>query len=386
MNVMNPGRALCLFALIIALIVAALASPHVGAAEAIPADERGTPLAEATDWVKVAPEGTTCWDGSPWHFWYHGGSADKLAVWFEGGGACWNASLCDAKARPSFQTALAAQPPVSKGVLDQQRKTNPLRDFSVVVLPYCTGDVHIGRRTVEYQRRDGTRFTFAHEGARNTLAAFDWLKSRGFEPRTLFMSGESSGAVAAAYWAVEMGDRWPQAQLTVLGDSAGGYRSLGVNAALRQWGVLDALPDLPAYAERDRVYFESFYIAAAQRHPGTKLGQVNFADDATQRRFMSLLGTPVKQLTKPLTCNLNEVRIDAPGFRSFIYPGQKHMILRTDAVYTTRCEGQSLVSWVDDLLAGRPMENRWCDGTTPALASPTLTPPALASPGRAPGL
>jgi hypothetical protein len=94
------------------------------------------------------------------------------------------------------------------------------------------------------------------------------------------------------------------------------------------------------------VYFESFYIAAAQRHPNAKLGQVNFADDAAQRRFMSLLGTPVKQLTKPLTCNLNEVRIDAPGFRSFIYPGKQHVILRTDAVYTTRCEGQSLVSWV----------------------------------------
>ncbi len=210
----------------------------------------------------------------------------------------------------------------SKGLFDQQRKSNPLRDFSVVLLPYCTGDVHIGRRTVEYQRPDGTRFTFAHEGARNTLAAFDWLKSRGFDPRTLFVSGESAGAVAAAYWAVEIGDRWPQAQLTVLGDSAGGYRSLGVNAALRQWGVLDALPDLPVYAERDRVYFESFYIAAAQRHPTARSsGRSTSPTTPAQRRFMSLLGTPVKQLTKPLTCNLNEVRIDAPGFRSFIYPG-----------------------------------------------------------------
>ena len=107
----------------------------------------------------------------------------------------------------------------------------------------------------------------------------------------------------------------------MLGDSAGGYRSLGANAALEQWGVLDALPDLPAFAERDRVFFESFYIAAAERHPTRAIGQVNFADDAVQRRFMKLLGTPVDRLTKPLTCNLNEVRIDAPGFHSFIYPG-----------------------------------------------------------------
>jgi len=376
MNLVNPCRALCVFV----LMAAAFVSTSTFAAEA-----PGSTLAEATGWVEVAPEGTTCWDGSPWHFWYHGGSAEKLAVWFEGGGACWNAALCDVEGRASFQAKVAAQPPASKGLFDQQRKSNPLRDFSVVLLPYCTGDVHIGRRTVEYRRPDGTRFQFAHEGARNTLAAFDWLKSRGFDPRTLFVSGESAGAVAAAYWALEIGDRWPQAQLTVLGDSAGGYRSLGVNSALRQWGVLDALPDLPAYAERERVYFESFYIAAVQRHPNAKLGQVNFADDAAQRRFMSLLGTPVKQLTKPLTCNLNEVRIDAPGFRSFIYPGKQHVILRTDAVYTTRCDGQSLVSWVDDLLGGRPLENRWCDGTTPSLATPAATPvPASAT--QVPGL
>ncbi len=166
------------------------------------------------------------------------------------------------------------------------------------------------------------------------------------------------------------------AQLIVLGDSAGGYRSLGANTALRAWGVLDALPELPAYADRDRVFFESFYIAAAQRHPAARLAQVNFADDAVQRRFMSLLGTPVKQLTKPLTCNLNEVRIDAPGFRSFIYPGTRHTMLRTDAVYSTRCEGQSLVDWIDDLIAGRPIENRWCDGstTTAGLTQPKKSP------------
>jgi hypothetical protein len=352
-------------------IVAAFAAKCAMAAET----PSGTTVnsADANGWVEVAPDGTTCWDGSPWHFWYRGGSADKLAIWFEGGGACWNAAQCDAQGKPTFQAKTATQQPPLRGLFDQRRANNPLHDFSVVLLPYCTGDVHIGRRTVDYRRSDGTSFRFAHEGSRNTAAALEWLKSRGFDPHTLFVGGESAGAIGAAFWTVEIGDRWPTAQLITLGDSAGGYRSLGANPVLRQWGVLDALPDLPAYADRSRVYFESFYIAAAQRHPSARLAQVNFADDAVQRRFMMLLGTPVKQLTKPLTCNLNEVRIDAPGFRSFIYPGTKHEVLRTDAVYSTRCEGQSLVSWVSDLVAGRPLENRWCDGTT-SLASPVADP------------
>ena len=351
------------------VFVAAFAARCVGAADVIP-----TLSADRSEWVEVAPEGTQCWDGSPWHFWYRGGSTDKLVVWFEGGGACWNAALCDVAGQPTFQSTLTAQPPAANGLFDRRRLNNPLHDFSVVLLPYCTGDAHIGRRTVDYQRPDGTRYRFAHEGSRNTLAALDWLRSRGFDPKTLVVSGESAGAIGAAFWATEIGNRWPQAQLIALGDSAGGYRSVGANTALRQWGVLDALPDLPAYHDHDRVFFESFYIAAAQQHPGARMAQVNFADDAVQRRFMSLLGTPVKKLTKPLTCNLNEVRIDAPGFHSYIYPGARHTMLRTAAVYTTRCEGHSLVDWIDDLIAGRPLENRWCDGTTSALVSPARTP------------
>ncbi len=357
---------------------------HAGATETGKATLQGGSN-DADGWVEVAPEGATCWDGSPWHFWYRGGSAEKLAIWFEGGEACWNATLCAATARTP--PTLAAHPPRLHGLFDANRADNPLHDFSVVLLPECTGDAHIGRRSVDYPRADGT-LHFAHEGARNTLAALDWLKSRGFDPNTLFVSGAGDGAIGAAYWSVEVGDRWPAAQLITLGDSAGGYRSLGANTALRQWGVLDGLPDLPVYRDPERVYFESFYIAAAQRHPKARLGQVNFANDAVQRRFMSLLGTPTTRLTKPLTCNLNEVRIDAPGFHSFIYPGTRHVVLRTDAVYTTRCEGQSLVGWVSDLITGHPLENRWCDGTTQTLASPVANPAtrSLTSSKKTPGL
>src|SRR5262249_40913158 len=163
-----------------------------------------------------------------------------------GGGACWNAALCDVEGKAAFADG-SRQPPRT-GLFDASRANNPLRDYTMVALPYCTGDVHIGRRTVEYKRADGTSFTFAHRASRNAAAALDWLKARAVAPRTLFVSGESAGAVGASYWAAEIGDRWPDAQLIVLGDSAGGYRSLGVNNALEKWGVLDALPDVPAYA------------------------------------------------------------------------------------------------------------------------------------------
>lgn len=343
---------------------------------ASPAAAVKIPSPDSHGWIELAPKNTTCWDGSPWHFWYHPGDRNKLAIWFQGGGSCWNAETCDAAQRPTFDTKLGPDdyPGSGNGVFDQKHKNNPLRDFGLVFLPYCTGDMHIGRRTVEYARRDGSRFPFVHAGQKNTRAALDALEALHVAPQTLLVGGESAGAIGAGFWASEIGDRWPNAQLIVLGDAGGGYRSRAANLVLKQWGVLDDLPDVPAYRDPQRIYFETFYIAAAQRHPTARLGEANYANDAVQRHFMEMLGSPVAKLTKPLQCNLNEVRIEAPGFHSFIYPGTRHVMLRTNAVYTTRCENQSLIGWIEDLIAGRPVETHWCDGTM-TLHTNTAAPP-----------
>ena len=329
--------------------------------------------AYASAWIEVPVAGATCWNGAPWKFWYRPGTDARLAIYFEGGGACWRSDLCDPKGAATFHDAITSQddPSTTKGLFDDAQRDNPIRGWRIAFLPYCTGDLHIGRRTVEYVRADGSRFTFAHEGQRNTRAALDWVAARivaeGRSPPTVLVSGESAGAIAASFWADEIADRFANSQLAVIGDAAGGYRSLGVTALLEQWGVLDALPPAPAYADRSRVYFESFYIAAAARHPGARFGQVNFADDAVQRRFMSLLGTPTDALTKGLTCDLNEIRRESPNFHSYIYPGEQHIMLRTPALYSTACEGQRLVDWIRAVIDGGPIENRWCDGTDASL-------------------
>jgi hypothetical protein len=160
---------------------------------------------------------------------------------------------------------------------------------------------------------------------------------------------------------VQIGDRFPGAELVVIGDAAGGYRTMKVNAILEHWGALDGLPPLAAYREKSKVYLETFYLAAAERHPRARLAQVNHADDAQQRRLLDLLGAPVDSLTKGLTCNLNEVRLDAPGFHSFIYPGTEHVLLRTSAVYTTSCAGVRVVDWLQRVIDGAAVETTWCE-------------------------
>ena len=76
-------------------------------------------------WNEIDPDGTTCWDGSPWHFWYRAGAPDKLAIWFEGGGACWNDALCDVESRVPFDPKTRARPPAN-GVFDASRANNQI--------------------------------------------------------------------------------------------------------------------------------------------------------------------------------------------------------------------------------------------------------------------
>jgi hypothetical protein len=56
-------------------------------------------------------------------------------------------------------------------------------------------------------------------------------------------------------------------------------------------------------------------------------------------------------------------------------PGTQHELLSTNAIYSARCEAQRLLVWVDDLIAGRPVETHWCDGTLTLHTS--RTPPPL---------
>jgi hypothetical protein len=322
---------------------------------------------DAPQWQRIAPEGTTCWDGTPWHFFYREANAthaagearpQRLAIWFGNGDACWNASLCAAVSH----VPLDLSAPQSSGLLDRTRTANPLDDFAQVWLPDCTLDMQTGDRIVDYPRASSAPFTVAHVGARNVRAALAALHARVGTPSQIFVGGDGSGGIAAAYWSDTIGERWPNAQLIVLGAGSGGYRSHAANAALAQWGALDALPNASAFADHHKIYFESFYIATAERHPAARLGEVNFANDAVQRRLMAAFGTPVPKLSKPLQCNMNEVRINAAGFHSFMVPGTQHAILDSDAVYAMHCDAQSLIGWIDDLVAGRPLETHWCDG------------------------
>ena len=54
-------------------------------------------------WNVIEPGGdTVCSDGTPYKFFVRPGAADKLMVYFQGGGACWTGGTCDPDLKPTY--------------------------------------------------------------------------------------------------------------------------------------------------------------------------------------------------------------------------------------------------------------------------------------------
>ena len=77
--------------------------------------------------------------------------------------------LCDVRVgSPWFDDSVSQldDPAAGGGLLDLERADNPFRDYSVVFIPVCTGDVHIGDNVHTYVRREGGGSRFATAGSR----------------------------------------------------------------------------------------------------------------------------------------------------------------------------------------------------------------------------
>ncbi len=109
----------------------------------------GAPIeAPADSWTWIPVPEAKCRDGSSTGIGVriHPG-ATQLAIYLEGGGACFHDASCAIDVISSFdESAFNAWVGLtgSAGIFDTTRDDNPLRGWNMVYVPYCTGDVHAG--------------------------------------------------------------------------------------------------------------------------------------------------------------------------------------------------------------------------------------------------
>ncbi len=314
----------------------------------------------ATGWNTIDAAGSTiCSDGSPYKFFFRPGATAKLMLYFQGGGACWSGKTCDPDLGPSYKINLdKVKPDLYSGVLDFSNPENPLRDYSVVFVPYCSADVHIGDAVANYEAptgpdHQGHRVRIEHRGYINSAAAMDWVFTHFHQPENIFVTGSSAGAIPSPYYAMLVADHYANTRVTQLGDGAGGYRINDDNIQPHKpWGTLKRLLEVPELADLEsRPFgFEDLYIAAAQRYPKMQLAQYDTAEDKVQKLFLNYLGIDNSTLLPLLLANHADIRSDASNFNTYIAGGDLHTILLRPEFYSYHVNGLRVRDWVANLV------------------------------------
>ncbi|KPK11993.1 MAG: hypothetical protein AMJ62_16135 [Myxococcales bacterium SG8_38] len=189
------------------------------------------------EWLKFAPEGAVCANGSQYKFFVNfSETSSNVVVFLEGGGACWDYEDCASGGPfntdciqepagtecirddyPAVYLHLDALEPFTAiteplGVIDGDvpvelaypmlsgnTDINPMGDWNRVFIPYCTGDTYLGSNVATYSDPDdvGPDVEFHHMGHQNMLLVIEELNRMFRSVPKMMVSGCSAGGVGS---------------------------------------------------------------------------------------------------------------------------------------------------------------------------------------------
>jgi hypothetical protein len=261
-------------------------------------------------WQKVELPGTVCGNGSQYKFFIRRTSSPNLLFLFEGGGACWDYDTCSGRAgvlgaanpnglSDDYMTQFTAKyvSPIVNGAdpgLPLRSKTDLVtKDWNIVYMPYCTGDVHVGNNTATYVDSTGANppLVWRHNGYANTIAAANYARTQFPSVQKLLVTGFSAGgaATSSAYYFVRRAINPARGYL--LNDSGPIYLAPNVNdlsralhTQIRQsWNLNSVFSLLPATFDQNN--FGSINRMVAQEFPNDQLAYTGYSRDYNYSRF-----------------------------------------------------------------------------------------------------
>jgi hypothetical protein len=276
-------------------------------------------------------------------------SAD-LVIMLEGGGACWDGVSCfgtksavhieDAYDQSLFQSEyVAKQGPTVRD------PNNPLSVASLVLVPYCTGDLHAGDTVRDYDVNGQLRQVH-HVGALNMEAALTRLRKGLPAPRTIWLMGSSAGGFGATLNLQAVERTFPEATVHMLADSA---PLLTPQANLWQaWKSAWNLR-LPEGCTACEARFGAVIDALAQDDRHGRIGLMAYDQDATIGAYFGFDGpTQQSQLAELFTQSYAHA-----DTRYFLASGTGHVLIISPAT-TSAQTGVVLQNWLISWILGVP--------------------------------
>jgi hypothetical protein len=330
------------------------------------------PLTEliAGEWNTLIPGGDTeCARETPFQFFVRpaaDGNTDKLLIYYQGGGACWDLFTCSAGGTGMFDNVVnsaAEEIGDYNGIFDFENSQNPVADYNMVFIPYCTADVHIGDAVADY----GAGLELHHNGFNNSMSALDWTYENFDAPAEIVVAGTSAGAYGSIYYAPYIIDQYPAARVVQFGDAGVGATPVGWEP-LETWGMYNNMPEfVPGLEDVDPETYtlNVIYDASASFYPDAVFSQYTTEADRVQTDFYnfgSLDDRDAPPWAEVMEGNLAELNAANPNFYSYIAEGDTHTILAYPEFYTQESDGVLIRDWFAALVNGEPVEDVGCEG------------------------
>ena len=317
-------------------------------------------------------------------FWTRPGKSKDLVVFFEGGGACWDSLTCTfpivdglpAEVPQFFVPSVPGGSPAGyDGIFNATNATNPVKDWTFVYIPYCTGDVHGGSADRTYANVGHpvfplpSLFDIHHGGYDNFMVVLDWMRKHIDKPERVLVAGSSAGGYGASINFPWVHKAFPRAQLAVMADASQGVltHTFDLSTPGRgSWNVQLA----PFAFGNDPLAVASPDVLRVAAHalPRTRVAQFTTTFDEVQIGFYGL----TKQYYPPggacpnlaldwnqqMVRNLNSSAATVPNYRHYLAQGSFHTILRSPEFYTEDSAGPKFKHWLAAMLNNEEDDHR----------------------------
>lgn len=332
-----------------------------------------------------------CMGGTPYHFFARRGTVNKLVVYYQGGGACWEKLTCSVPVCDTNVDPEGSDNPnrATSGFADRNNPNNPFRNWHTVFVSYCGCDIHFGDSVQDYVSgpNDNEPLRVQHRGFHNAKVVEKWAREHFIAPEEVFVTGSSAGAYGAWFHAPLLHDVWPRARFHVLADAGNGVITPEfLEEYFPNWNFAANLPDdIP---DIQRVLDEGSGIpgyteVVAREFPDTNWAHYTTAYDGGsggQTGFYNVMlndNNPINGLTWwNGSCQFADVMREQAqqtyaavprNYRYYIGTGSRHTIWGSNKVYGIEdpsappaerkiTEDVVVADWVSAMLASTPRE------------------------------
>ncbi len=343
----------------------AAACPSAGPFAGAPID---SPRGEWT-WIDVP--GAKCRDGSQTGFGIRRSTkSNKVFLFLEGGGACFNTATCATSLHSFGKLPFSAwKRSLGKvGIFDDDNAENPVRDWTAVYVPYCTGDVHAGSAdgVVVDGAGDSPQYFM---GFRNIGLFLQRLVPTFRGAEQVLLTGVSAGGFGAAFNYDQVATAFCPTPVALIDDSgppmADPYLTPCLQRRWREtWRLDRTLPaDCTECTGPDGGGVVNYATYLARKWPKARIGLISSVHDAAISTFFGF-GSNECRLPVPLSgdkyeaglVDLRSSYMPKTGlWGTYFVDSVMHTYLYT-GMYNTKVGGTKLTDWMRDMLEGRPAD------------------------------